>query len=122
MIAVDRLAQPQQLDGGDALSSCTGGFTVGTVGGEVGIATAAHCGNTQSAEGQTLNFRSEDQQGNQDVQWHLACGLLDVDDNSKAGSVLETSRVLALVANRRLDRPLARTHASSRTDQPPSHT
>lgn len=85
LIGVDRLAEPNQLDGGESLSTCTGGFTVRTASGEMGISTAAHCGNTQSAQGQTLNFRSEDQQGNQDVQWHSACGLLDVSDNFESG-------------------------------------
>lgn len=104
LIGVDRLAQPNQLDGGESLSTCTGGFTVRTASGDMGISTAAHCGNTQSAQGQTLNFRSEDQQGNQDVQWHSACGLLDVSDNFESGLGLRDVTGLATVTPRRSDR------------------
>lgn len=85
VIGVDSLAQPLQLDGGEALSACTGGFTVRTPSGDLGISSAAHCSNTQSAQGQTLNFRREEQENNQDVQWHSACGLLDVSNNFETG-------------------------------------
>jgi streptogrisin C len=85
VIGVDRLAQPQQLDGGETFIDCTAGFTVRTTSGDMGISTAAHCNDTQSAQGRPLNFRSQDQQGNQDVQWHSACGVLNVSDNFESG-------------------------------------
>lgn len=84
IIAVSDLAKPSILLGGDPGSSCTGGFTV-IDNGEVGISTAAHCGNSQSFQGVSLPFRSEDQQGNQDVQWHSACDLLDVSNEFNTG-------------------------------------
>ena len=86
VVGVGRLAERHQLDGGERLSTCTAGFPVGAPNNDVGISTAAHCGNLQVAQGRTLNFRREDQQGNQDVQWHSACGLLDVSDNFESGT------------------------------------
>jgi streptogrisin C len=87
VIGVDRLAQPNQLklDGGEPLTSCTGGFTVTAPNGTVGISTAAHCENAQRALGLAINFRGEDQEGNQDVQWHAACGLIDVSGDFNSG-------------------------------------
>jgi hypothetical protein len=87
VIGVDSLAQPKQLQlgGGEPLTSCTGGFTVTSPNGTVGISTAAHCGNAQGALGLALNFRREDQEGNQDVQWHETCGLIDVSDDFNSG-------------------------------------
>lgn len=71
--------------GGTPASTCTWGFTVQRSNGEVGISTAAHCGNSQSYSGTNLPFRSEDQQGNQDVQWHSACDIFDVSDEFQSG-------------------------------------
>lgn len=86
IVAVPRLAEPLVLRGGDAGSSCTGGFTVRhNYSGHVGISTAAHCGNTQYFQGLWLPFQSEDQQGNQDVQWHSACGYIDVSNEFNSG-------------------------------------
>ncbi|MEM9597097.1 MAG: PKD domain-containing protein [Acidobacteriota bacterium] len=88
VVGVDALASTEQLvlEGGQALTTCTGGFTVRRNStGEVGISTAAHCGNTQRAFGTVLPFRAEDQQGNQDVQWHSSCGIFDVSNRFNSG-------------------------------------
>lgn len=88
LVAVDGLVEPvqQTIRGGQPLSSCTAGFAVRrNTSGEVGLSTAAHCGNSQSALGVSLPFRSEDQNGNQDVQWHSTCGLFDVDNTFNSG-------------------------------------
>ncbi len=86
IVPVARLAEPHQqvLRGGDPLSTCTGGFTV-LGGGELGISTAAHCGNTQSFQGTLLPFRNEDQQGNQDVQWHTAPCTMNASNDFNSG-------------------------------------
>lgn len=85
IIAVSDLSRPAVLLGGEPGSGCTGGFTVFDNNGDLGISTAAHCGNTQSFQSVSLPFRSEDQQGNQDVQWHSACNLLDVSNEFNTG-------------------------------------
>ncbi|MEM9598674.1 MAG: trypsin-like serine protease [Acidobacteriota bacterium] len=71
------LATPDaNVRGGLSMSTCTSGFTVRhNYSGQLGVATAAHCGNTQRIGGIVQPFRFEDQSGNQDVQWHsAACG------------------------------------------------
>lgn len=87
IVSVPRLAESDQtqLRGGERLTGCTGGFTVRRSNGDVGISTAAHCGNTHSALGSNLPFRGEDQTGNQDVQWHSACNILDVSNQFNSG-------------------------------------
>jgi hypothetical protein len=85
VIGVAELAQPAVLIGGTSGSTCTGGFTVRGYSGELGISTAAHCGNSQAFNGISLPFRAEDQQGNQDVQWHSACKLDDVSNEFVTG-------------------------------------
>ncbi len=86
IIVVSDLARPAVLRGGEPGSECTGGFTVlGSNNGELGISTAGHCGNSLSFQGVSLPFRSEDLQGNQDVQWHSACNLLDVSNEFNSG-------------------------------------
>ena len=88
VVPVDQLAILDQvtLTGGATLTGCTGGFTVRrNSNGELGISTAAHCGNTQRFNGTVLPFRAEDQSGNQDVQWHSACGLFDVSNDFQTG-------------------------------------
>lgn len=85
IIAVSGLAEPTVLIGGETGNSCTGGFTVRGYNGEVGISTAAHCPNNQYYQGVGLYFRSEDQQGNQDVQWSSSCKILDVSNEFITG-------------------------------------
>lgn len=87
VIAVPGLVNFEQLalSGGATLSTCTAGFTVRRSTGELGISTAAHCGNTQRFSGVVLPFRGEDQSGNQDVQWHSACDILDVTNLFNSG-------------------------------------
>ncbi|HEX2093257.1 MAG TPA: S1 family peptidase [Longimicrobiaceae bacterium] len=73
VVAVDHLARPEHgddLHGGLHLTTCTSGFTVQNSSGSRGITTSAHCGNTQSHEGRSLNFLSEREGGSYDIQWH----------------------------------------------------
>lgn len=104
VIGVDRLAQPQQLDGAEALSTCTGGFTVRTASGDLGVSTAAHCGNVQVAQGQTLNFRNEDQQGIRTCSGTRPVACSTSPTTSKAAPVCATFWGLATVPNKRRDR------------------
>lgn len=87
IVEVEELPRPEQavLVGGTPGSTCTGGFTVERFNGDLGISTAAHCGNSQTFMGESLPFRSEDQEGNQDVQWHSACDILDVTNEFDSG-------------------------------------
>lgn len=83
---VPQLAQSEALVGGTPLSTCTGGFTVrNNATGELGISAAAHCGNTQYAQGYLLPFRAEDNNTDQDVQWHSACDILEVTNEVNSG-------------------------------------
>lgn len=83
---VEALSEPvTTVVGGRPASGCTWGFTVRRSNGDVGILTAAHCGNTQAYAGVNLPFRAEDQQGNQDVQWHSACDVFDVSNQFESG-------------------------------------
>lgn len=83
---VPALSEPvTTVIGGYPASGCTWGFTVQRWNGDVGILTAAHCGNTQAYAGVNLPFRGEDQQGNQDVQWHSACDIFDVSNLFESG-------------------------------------
>jgi hypothetical protein len=85
VIGVGGLMRDFQLDGGAALTTCTGGFTVRTPDGEMGILTAGHCPDEQSAQGHPLPFRRDEVHDSYDVQWHSACGILDVSDNFNSG-------------------------------------
>ncbi len=87
IVGVTGLVEFEQaaLNGGASLSTCTAGFTVRRFNGELGISTAAHCGNVQRFLGVALPFRAEDQSGNQDVQWHSACDLFDVSNQFNSG-------------------------------------
>lgn len=84
---VARLAQSEvAIVGGSPLSTCTAGFTVrNNYSGELGISTAAHCGNTQAFQGVNLPFRAEDNNGDQDVQWHSACDIFEVTNQINSG-------------------------------------
>lgn len=86
LVNTAHLATPEVLMGGSSISSCTAGFTVRrNTTNEQGISTAAHCPNGQSYSGTSLPFRSEDQQGNQDVQWNSTCGLLSISNTFNSG-------------------------------------
>lgn len=77
VVAADHLAEPEHgdyLHGGLHLSTCTSGFTVQNSSGKKGITTSAHCGNSQSHDGKSLNFLSERQGGSYDIQWHNRSG------------------------------------------------
>jgi len=62
--------------GGLSLSTCTSGFSVkqGWLFITKGITTAGHCSNTQSYNGNSLTFQSEQLTGSYDIQWHTASG------------------------------------------------
>lgn len=88
VIATDGLLETEQaaLVGGASMSTCTVGFNVRrNSDNELGTLTAAHCGNSQTVLGVSLPFRAQDISGNQDVQWHSACDLLDVTDDFNSG-------------------------------------
>jgi hypothetical protein len=85
LVGVEGLIRPLQLNGGQTLDSCTGGFTVRHNTGDLGIVTAGHCPRFQVAQGIELPFRAEAHYGSFDTQWHSACGLLDVSDDFKSG-------------------------------------
>ncbi len=86
VVKTTALAEPEVLRGGATITGCTAGFTVRNSSGEQGIATAAHCANSQSFNGISLPFRAQDQQGNQDVQWNSSCGLEAVTNQIITGS------------------------------------
>ncbi|WP_242112517.1 S1 family peptidase [Luteimonas aquatica] len=66
----------QAVRGSGHLTTCTGGFVVKhTATGNTGLATAAHCGNSQSYTGldgatSTMTFQSESYTASDDAQWH----------------------------------------------------
>jgi len=74
----DLIRPSADIYGGVTLSGCTAGFTVRNSGGTTGIATAAHCGNTQSYTGINLPYVTGRQYHNVDTQWHTTPGLADV--------------------------------------------
>ena len=82
---VSRLAEPEALIGGSPLTTCTGGFTVQAPTGELGVATAGHCQNTQSFQFINLPFRREKEDGEYDVQWHSGCDLVQVTNQFETG-------------------------------------
>lgn len=86
---VASLAKPQmEVRGGRLLSGCTSGFSVQSSNGQLGLATAGHCGATQTYwdEFSPLTHVAEDYEGNQDVQWHRAACGLDVRNEFDAGN------------------------------------
>lgn len=87
VMAVPALAKPSVLRGGDPGYTCTGGFIVRYKDsfGEIGISTAAHCGNYQTFQGLALPFRYESFYDSADVQWHSACGYTDVNNEFNSG-------------------------------------
>lgn len=82
---VPRLSGVEALYGGANLSTCTAGFTVQGTNGELGVATAGHCGNTQSFRFIPLPFRREKDGDGYDVQWHSACELVQVTNLFETG-------------------------------------
>jgi streptogrisin C len=87
MVAVPSLAKPAVLRGGDGDPGyCTGGFTVrGTNSFLLGISTAGHCAPGQSFQGLALPFVAEWFAQSGDVQWHHACGYIDVSNEFNSG-------------------------------------
>jgi streptogrisin C len=87
ILAVEGLAQPAVLRGGDGDQGyCTGGFIVrSTDGTNLGISTAGHCGNVQYFQGQPLPMVAEIFYDAGDVQWHSACGYTDVTNEFNSG-------------------------------------
>lgn len=71
VVPVKELTAPQaDIYGGVSISTCTAGWSVRNSAGVLGIATAAHCGNTQRHAGVLLPFQRENQTGSCDIQWH----------------------------------------------------
>jgi hypothetical protein len=73
VVRVPKLAEPSaNIYGGLSLSpDCTIGFSVLQPStGTKGIATAAHCPNAMSFNGQSLTLKGELQSGSNDSQWH----------------------------------------------------
>jgi len=87
LVAVPELAKPTVLRGGDGDPGyCTGGFTVRSTDASVlGISTAGHCGNVQYFQGLALPFQAEFFYDAADVQWHSACGYIDVSNEFNSG-------------------------------------
>jgi streptogrisin C len=87
VIAVPGLAEPAVLRGGDGDPGyCTGGFTVrSTDSASLGISTAGHCDNYHAFQGVSLPFVSEIFYDAGDVQWHSACGYMDVSNEFNSG-------------------------------------
>jgi PKD repeat protein len=86
VVAVPELAQPAVLRGGDGDPGyCSAGFTVRDYYGQVGISTAAHCGNYQQFQGLALPFVYEVYYDSADVQWHSACPYTEVTNEFNSG-------------------------------------
>lgn len=83
---VRELARPQAvIDGGSPLSTCTAGFTVVSPNYDMGVLTAGHCADQQSFQGIALPFRGQDVSGDQDVQWHSTCDLVQASNLFNSG-------------------------------------
>lgn len=87
VLAVPELAQPAVLRGGESNQGyCSGGFTVrSTDGTSLGISTAGHCENVQLFQNLALPFVAEVFYDAGDVQWHSACGYIDVSNEFNSG-------------------------------------
>lgn len=87
VIAVPRLAEPAVLRGGEGDPGyCTGGFTVRSTDSTVfGISTAGHCGDYQTFQGLALPYVLGYFYDAADVQWHSACGYIDVSNEFNSG-------------------------------------
>ncbi|NTV39383.1 MAG: hypothetical protein HGA51_05425 [Demequinaceae bacterium] len=80
IVIVDGIQEAEDtIYGGQAMSTCTSGFTVILRATTRGVATAAHCPDSQSQGGYTLTFVSEHQGNWGDVQWHTS-GSTEADD------------------------------------------
>lgn len=80
VVVVDDIqAGEDSIYGGQAMSSCTSGFTVTMNNSTRGVATAGHCPNSQDQGGYLLSFISEYQGTWGDVQWHTSA-TTEVDD------------------------------------------
>ncbi|MEA2489994.1 MAG: hypothetical protein QOH21_1786, partial [Acidobacteriota bacterium] len=87
VLAVPGLARQSVLRGGDGDPGfCTGGFTVrSTDGTSLGISTAGHCDNYETFHGVALPMVAEIFYDAGDVQWHSACGIMDVSNEFNSG-------------------------------------
>lgn len=83
---VKELAKPEAvIDGGSPLSTCTAGFTVVSPSYDMGVLTAGHCADQQSFQGIALPIRGQDVSGDQDVQWHSTCDLVQASNLFHSG-------------------------------------
>ncbi|TNU75781.1 hypothetical protein FH969_05650 [Miniimonas arenae] len=81
--------------GGEVLSGCTSGFGTrasSATSGTRGVATAGHCGNSQSDDGYALTYQGGHQGTYGDFQWHTG-GVAHADD-FYAGSATVTETTL----------------------------
>ena len=87
VISVPGLARKAVLRGGEGDPGfCTGGFTVrSTDGTSLGISTAGHCDNYETFQGVALPMVAEIFYDAGDVQWHSACGYMDVSNEFNSG-------------------------------------
>ena len=94
--------------GGEELGSCTSGFNV-KVNGTRGIATAAHCPDNLSDDGDALTFRDKHHGLYGDVQWHTGPDTMGRKFYAGSISVLETNqRYVTDVGHARVGDPLCR--------------
>ncbi len=94
-----RLGNDANIYGGDAMSTCTSGFTV-KKSSTRGISTAAHCSNNQSMGGSSLTFKGEHDGTWGDVQWHTGSGY-EYDDfySGSSSTYLTAKRDVGSVGN-----------------------
>jgi streptogrisin C len=87
VVGVPSLARPDVLRGGDGDPGYwTGGFIVPhNYSYQVGISTAAHCGNYQTFHRYPLPFAAEVFYDSADVQWHTACPYTEVTNEFNSG-------------------------------------
>ena len=74
--------------GGEVISGCTSGFAVVDSSGTRGMATAAHCTDFPTDDGQTLSLREAHKGSYGDVQWHT--GTQTVYDDFYQGNSSQT--------------------------------
>ncbi|WP_250505512.1 S1 family peptidase [Bowdeniella massiliensis] len=81
--------------GGEVLSGCTSGFGTrasSSTSGTRGIATAGHCGNSQSDDGSALTYQGGHVETHGDFQWHT--GPRTESDDFYAGTASTTETTL----------------------------
>ena len=70
--------------GGERPETCTSGFTVVDDSGDRGVATAGHCNDSQTDDGDALTFETNHVGADGDFQWHT--GVHDITNDFYSGS------------------------------------